>query len=86
MASMTSKQSDGGDVPIEELIFSCSLCQATVSDIYATTDSTKGFNSGCSDQVDIVTKLWIGECTHVTCSKHLQGGGKLRPHTGIPLC
>jgi hypothetical protein len=66
------------DVPLEEIIFSCEVCQATVSEIYATKESHEGFHSGSSEDGGngIVTKLWIGECSHVFCGKHLEGGGE----------
>lgn len=65
------------DIPLEELVFSCSVCAATLSDVYRTTESNKGFHSGSGDDDERVTKMWIAECSHVTCSKHLEGGGML---------
>lgn len=74
----TSSSTRGGDedVPLEELIFSCSICSATVSDVYKTGESNKGFHSGSGDDDGLVTKMWIADCSHVTCSKHLEGGGR----------
>jgi hypothetical protein len=68
--------SEEGPVPIEELVFSCCMCQATPTEVYATVESTHGFNSGGSGEDDIVTKMWITSCSHITCSVHLQDGGK----------
>lgn len=78
MAPMASSSHYGAEenVPIEEIVFSCSICQATVSDVYLSSESNKGFYSGSGDGDGIVTKMWIAECSHVTCAKHLDGGGK----------
>lgn len=66
------------DVPLEEIIFSCEICQATVSELYATKKQNEGlFSGGSSDGGNgIVTKMWIGACAHVFCGKHLEGGGE----------
>ena len=61
--------------PVNEIIFSCSICQATVSDVYATVESNRGFHSGSGNEDGIVTKMWIADCSHVTCAKHLENGG-----------
>ena len=61
---------------IEEIVFSCSVCQATLSDVYATVESNKGFHDGHEKDDGIVTKLWMAECSHVTCAKHLGDGGE----------
>lgn len=69
---------NSADVSLEEIIFSCDICQATVSEVYATKEHHKGFHSGSSDNDGngIVTRFWIGACSHVFCGKHLDGGGK----------
>lgn len=72
----TSDSSAQG-LTLPELIFSCGICQATVSEVYATPESNKGFHSGSGDNDGIVTRLWIAECSHVSCGKHLAGGGVL---------
>lgn len=77
MASSSRKPADS-DVPIEEIVFSCTICQATVSEVYATIESNRGFHSGSGDEDGIVTKMWITECSHITCAKHLENGG-MRP-------
>lgn len=78
MATSSPRRDAKDEYPIEELIFSCSICQATVSDVYTTSESNKGFHSGSGDEEGVVAKLWIAECSHVTCSKHLEGGGTVR--------
>ena len=70
---------------LPELIFSCGICQATVSEVYATPESNKGFHSGSGDDDGIVTQLWIAECSHVSCGKHLAGGGVLRRIDGTNI-
>ena len=71
------------DVPLIEIIFSCAICQATVTDVYSSTESNKGFHSGSGDEDGIVTKMWIAECSHVTCARHLEGGGEHLQHSGF---
>lgn len=60
----------------QDIIFSCGICQATIAEVYANKESNRGFHSGSGDDEGIVTKFWISECAHITCGKHLQGGGK----------
>ena len=68
-----------------EIIFSCQVCLATISEIYRDQDSDKGFRDRPTDQEDPadappekpVTKLWLTECAHLTCAVHLEGGGML---------
>ena len=75
MASSSPKSGDTG-IPLEEIVFSCGVCQATVSELYASKDSNLGFHSGSGNDDGVVTKLWIADCSHITCAKHLEGGGK----------
>ena len=63
------------DVAVEQIVFSCTICQATPSEVYTTTESNKGFHSGSGDEAGIVTKMWISQCSHITCAKHLENGG-----------
>jgi len=76
MAS-SSEHASENDLPLQEIVFSCGVCQATSSEIYATKESNHGFHSGSGDDEGIVTKMWIAECSHITCGKHLPGGGRL---------
>lgn len=69
-----SATEDGLSLP--EIVFSCGICQATIRDVYATKESNYGFHSKPGGADGIVTKLFISECSHVTCSKHLENGGK----------
>jgi hypothetical protein len=72
-------------VTVEQIIFSCDVCQAVVSDIYAKKDSDQGFSSGDGDGDGIVVRLWMGDCTHIFCGKHLDGGGESVPPASTRL-
>ncbi|EMC97119.1 hypothetical protein BAUCODRAFT_67851 [Baudoinia panamericana UAMH 10762] len=63
------------EVPLELMVFSCGICQATIPDIYATQESNQGFHSGLGAENGVVTRLWIADCSHIFCAKHLPGGG-----------
>lgn len=78
VASFSLSRTSMDGFPLEELIFSCSICQATISEVYANPESNKGLRSASGEQQEdgIVTKMWIAECSHITCSKHLEGGGE----------
>ena len=62
-----------------DLIFSCTICQETLSSIYSSAegDGDRGLHRSGDPQSGRVTKLWLTECAHLTCAKHLQGGGDL---------
>ena len=75
MASSSTNRSDDA-FNLAEIIFACSICQATVSDVYTTVESNHGFHSGSGDEDGIVDKMWIAGCSHVTCAKHLENGGE----------
>lgn len=59
-----------------DLIFSCTICQATVAQLYAEDDSSRALRSTADLSNRVITKLWLTECAHLTCGKHLDGGGK----------
>jgi hypothetical protein len=75
-AEPSSGASSAESLALPEIIFSCGICQSTVTEVYATPESNKGFHSGSGDDDGIVTRLWIAECSHVICGKHLPGGGR----------
>lgn len=68
-------------IPPSEIIFSCSICQATLSDIYKNVHNTRGIRDGRSPEAQIATKLWLTECAHLTCGEHLKDGGQYREKT-----
>ncbi|KAK0947157.1 hypothetical protein LTR29_001440 [Friedmanniomyces endolithicus] len=61
-------------LPLELIVFSCGVCQATLPEVYATKENNKGFHSDSGGDNGVVTKLWIAECSHIMCGKHLPGG------------
>lgn len=61
-----------------DIVLSCTICQNTFSTIYADDDQDNGLRR--DDEVprnNRITKLWLTECAHLTCGRHLPGGGKL---------
>ncbi|KAK6396764.1 hypothetical protein LTR65_008662 [Meristemomyces frigidus] len=94
MAPMASSSAKGGKdmLSLQEIVFSCGMCQATPSEVYATRESNHGFHSGSADEDGTVTKLWIAECSHITCGKHLEGGAApfhpkdMQPLAPCPHC
>lgn len=65
---------DGG-VSTQQMVFACGMCQATIAEVYATKDSNSGFDSNSGESDGVVTRMWIAECSHIVCGKHLEGGG-----------
>ena len=59
-----------------DLIFSCTVCQDTLSDVYAVPDDADGLRRGKDPATNIIPRLWLTECAHVTCGKHFDGGGR----------
>lgn len=59
-----------------DLIFSCTICQATAAQLYAEDGSSRALPSTADLNNGVITKLWLTECAHLTCGKHLDGGGK----------
>ncbi|KAL8883058.1 MAG: hypothetical protein Q9198_000043 [Flavoplaca austrocitrina] len=74
-----------------DFILSCSICQDTLSTLYAQSDKD-GLRQGTDDYDGAITKLWLTECAHVTCAKHMEGGGvpfhpkDQPPKAPCPLC
>lgn len=59
-----------------EIITSCNVCQKLLRDIYADNDGNDGLRTTQDPNHGIVTKLWMTECGHLTCGKHLEGAGE----------
>lgn len=72
MASSSTASSDDLIAPYE-IVFSCSLCQKTITDLYPKPLSNKGPNDG--DDIS-ATRIWMTECGHITCGEHFEGGGE----------
>lgn len=58
-----------------EIILSCTICQDTLSTIYAEDDGKRGLHKSDDHGSGRITKLWLTECAHLTCAKHLESGG-----------
>lgn len=60
-----------------DIVLSCTICQETLSTIYAHSDRNDGLHKdGEAPNDGKITKLWLTECAHLTCGKHLPGGGQ----------
>ena len=60
-----------------DIVLSCTVCQDTLSTIYADDDQSPGLhNDGEGPSDGKITRLWLTECAHLTCGKHLPGGGQ----------
>lgn len=75
-----------------DIVVSCTICQDTLSNIYADDDGNSGLRKSTDPHSGRITKLWLTECAHLTCGKHLEGGGapfhaeKEVPRAPCPLC
>jgi len=58
-----------------EVIFSCGICQDTFKTIYSEPDGNSGLRNSADSTKGAVVKLWLTECAHLTCGKHLEDGG-----------
>lgn len=70
--SMTEDVARPGTI---HFILSCSICQSTLSTIYEEHENNDGLHRGIGNPDGQITKLWLTECAHLTCAKHLEGGG-----------
>ena len=60
-----------------DIVLRCTICQKTLSTIYADDDRNNGLRKDSQDPHNgKITKLWLTECAHLTCGKHLPGGGE----------
>lgn len=64
-----------------ELVFTCSICNESIHDIYKFSEDNQGFSDRRQSDQKVVTRLWLTECGHLTCSTHLENGCEfnLRP-------
>lgn len=58
-----------------DLIFSCNICHNSIRDIRTPRLDEKGLEGVRKP----VAKLWMTECAHLICAKHLEGGGTCVP-------
>lgn len=66
---------------LEEIIFSCGICQATVSELYPVHEDHLASHAADDDD-GMGIKLWIGNCVHVFCGRHVEGGGQFTHRLG----
>ncbi|KAF2709276.1 hypothetical protein K504DRAFT_431651 [Pleomassaria siparia CBS 279.74] len=88
----TSSTKPEGVTPLD-VIFSCHICSATCAEVYAGHHETvQGFTDGINPKERLVTKLFLTQCCHVVCSKHLENGAPpfhksgTRPSAPCPIC
>ena len=67
---------DQGISPLN-FIYACSICCASVADVYKNHKETvQGLSDGINPKERLVTRLYLANCCHVFCIKHIEGGGK----------
>ncbi|KAF2788106.1 hypothetical protein K505DRAFT_411065 [Melanomma pulvis-pyrius CBS 109.77] len=93
MGRLLKAPSDAEDVTPLDIIFSCHVCSATFSEVYAGQhDTVQGLSDGINPKDRIVTRLFVTQCCHVVCSKHLENGAPafhpegMRPSAPCPVC
>ena len=75
-----------------DFVISCSICQSPWSRIYTNDDDNRGLHQNKGSGSATITKMWLTECAHITCGKHLRGGGApfhaedQIPRSPCPLC
>ncbi|KAH0054364.1 hypothetical protein KCU96_g22422, partial [Aureobasidium melanogenum] len=71
-----------------DLVFSCNICHDSISDIPSPLPDEKELE----DIRKPVAKLWMTECAHLVCAKHLEGGAPpfhpagQAPRAVCPVC
>ncbi|KAI5201635.1 hypothetical protein E4T39_05084 [Aureobasidium subglaciale] len=63
-----------------DLIFSCNICHDSIRDIRGPMQDGKELGNIRKP----VAKLWMTECAHLICAKHLEGGGMSRVTSVVP--
>lgn len=75
--SRSKAESDSGDeVTPLDIIYSCCVCNATFSEAYENgNDAIEMLSDGINPKDRPPTRLFLSNCCHVFCAKHLDGGG-----------
>jgi hypothetical protein len=60
-----------------DLIFSCNICHESIRDIPSHVQDAKELEGVRKP----AAKLWMTECAHLICAKHLEGGGTWWPRS-----
>lgn len=77
MADTAKAPSEADDITPLDIIFSCFVCGATVSQLYDDAPTAQGFSDGINPKERLVTKIWLMSCCHMVCARHIKAGGKL---------
>jgi hypothetical protein len=55
--------------------YPCAVCYRTITEIYEDTENQSGLKLRVSPHADFrIPRLWLTECGHLVCGKHLPGG------------
>jgi len=74
MASKKPPQAPDEATPLD-VIFSCSVCGDTLTDVYeGHSETVLGLSDGFNTKDRLVTRLYVASCCHVICIKHIEGG------------
>ncbi|KAI4842615.1 hypothetical protein E4T44_07207 [Aureobasidium sp. EXF-8845] len=71
-----------------DLIFSCNICHESIRDISSPVQETRELEGASKP----AAKLWMTECAHLICAKHLEGGAPpfhpagQAPRAVCPVC
>lgn len=83
MESGASSALPGVEASPLNFIYACSICCATFADAYEGHNETvQGLSDGINPKERLVTKLYLGNCCHVFCGEHIEGGGECLHHLG----
>ena len=69
-------QQDMQPLSYHDMVFSCSVCHKTLSEIYPDGDNQSGLHHEPDQPTGRIVKLYLTECAHVVCAEHLEGGGQ----------
>jgi len=76
LVKMVSVKAQPAEEPSNlDVIFACSVCGDTLSDVYeGYAESVQGLSDGINNKERLVTRLFISSCCHVICIKHIEDG------------
>ena len=68
---------DAWQLSAADMYLSCMICQNTLSNVYSEPSQSEGLRQdGKMASNRKISRLWLTECAHITCTEHLEGGGK----------
>nr|POE82340.1 nadh-ubiquinone oxidoreductase 21.3 kda subunit [Quercus suber] len=80
------------EVSVAEIVLSCHICQATLPEICVIAGDLQAPHAANDGSGFDIAKLWILQCSHVTCAAHLVGGvvpfhpKDKQPQAACPVC